>query len=130
VTPIRIIIAGGRDFDDDVQLRTEMRTLTREWKDTTKKRVEVVCGMCRGADLLGKAWADDRRIPVKEMPADWDKHPRAGGHLRNREMAIYASEFPYGILVAFWDFESTGTKGMIDMALGFGMEVHVYRYEA
>lgn len=84
---------------------------------------EVVSGGARGADAFGEEWARDRRVPVRVFPADWNRHGRAAGPIRNREMAEYADA-----LVAVWDGESRGTKNMIEEATKRGLKVHVYRY--
>lgn len=61
---------------------------------------EVVCGMAKGADTLGKKWAIcDAQLPVANFPADWDKHGLAAGPIRNGEMADYAD----GLIVFIWD---------------------------
>ena len=41
--------------------------------------------------------------------ADWNKHGRAAGPMRNKQMADYAD-----VLIAVWDGQSKGTKNMID----------------
>lgn len=51
---------------------------------------EVVCGLARGADTLGKQWAHERGIPVAEFPADWESFGKGAGHIRNRQMRDYA----------------------------------------
>lgn len=41
-------------------------------------------------------------------------------------MAQYAvNDDSYGVLIAFWDRMSRGTKHMIDIAEEYGLEVHV-----
>ena len=46
-------------------------------------------------------------------------------------MARYATETGFrGILIAFWDGKSRGTKHMIDTATELGMEVKVIAYGA
>jgi len=117
---IKVIIAGGRDFDDIEGLYEVMDVL---YGDIPK--VEVVCGMARGADELGAHWAGYAGAPVKKFPADWDKYGKGAGYIRNEHMAQYAD-----VLVAFWDGKSKGTKNMIQKAFDQGLEVHVYRYEA
>ena len=59
-------------------------------------------------------------IPVKRVPANWEKFGRSAGHRRNAEMAQYADG-----LVAFWDGLSPGTRSMIDLAKGRGLKVHI-----
>ncbi len=117
LTP-KVIVAGGRDLDDE---QLVIRTLEDLYGDY--RYVEVVSGGSRGADRHGEAWAAWRDFPVKKFPADWDTHKNAAGPIRNEQMAKYAE-----VLVAFWDGKSPGTRGMINLALRYGLEVHVYRY--
>lgn len=83
---------------------------------------EVVSGTARGVDQLGEHWAQRQRIPVKPFPADWDRHGRAAGYVRNQQMAQYADA-----LIAIWDGVSRGTKHMIDIAKDKGLKVFVYQ---
>ena len=84
---------------------------------------EIVSGCARGADTLGKKYANDHNIPVKKFPAEWNKYGRSAGYIRNTEMADYAD-----ILVAFWDGKSLGTKHMIDTATKKGLIVYTIKY--
>ena len=128
--PIRIIIAGGRDFTDRHQMGTELWKLFGGFKLSTWERVEVVCGMCCGAELLGKDWATMQALDIKEMPADWDRYGKRAGYIRNEQMAKCAKNGnPYGYLVAFWDGRSRGTRNMIEKALVAGLEIHIFRYD-
>ena len=44
-------------------------------------------------------------------------------------MADFAADERHcGVLVAFWDGESRGTKNMIDTATQAGLEVHIIKY--
>jgi hypothetical protein len=81
---------------------------------------EVVCGLARGVDSLGKKWAEKNDIPVKEFPADWDRHGRKAGYLRNVEMVKYADA-----LIAVWDGESKGTQHVITEARKRRLQVYV-----
>ena len=65
------------------------------------------------------------------MPANWEYYGKRAGMIRNGEMARYASEDPdnEGILIAFWDGKSRGTKGMINIAYRTGLEVVVIRID-
>ena len=89
-TVFRTIIAGGRDY--------HVTEADEQWLDTLPIG-EVVCGCARGADTGGERWAAKRGIPVAMFPADWDKHGKGAGHIRNREMADHAEAvvlFPGG----------------------------------
>ena len=57
-------------------------------------------------------------------PADWERHGRAAGPIRNEEMAEVSDA-----LIAFWDGKSRGTKSMIEIAMRKGLQVAVVRYD-
>jgi hypothetical protein len=114
---MKIIIAGGRDFDNYLLL---LEAVVKSGFDIT----EVVSGGAPGADSLGERFARDMEIPMKQFPADWKKHGKAAGPIRNGEMALYADA-----LIAMWDGVSTGTANMIKQAIDRGLKVHVERYE-
>jgi hypothetical protein len=115
---LRVIVAGGRDFTDEKLLN---KTLDGLFSGNTD--MEVVCGEATGADTLGKKWAQRNNIEVKSFPADWKKHGKAAGPIRNVEMAKYATH-----LVAFWDGKSRGTLNMIEIADGRGLSTVIVRY--
>jgi len=114
---MKVIIAGSRDFDDYGLLSRECDRLLPAVGD-----LHIVSGCARGADTMAIAYANDRHIPLIRVPADWDKHGRSAGYLRNREMAILSD-----MLIAFWDGKSKGTSHMIRLANEHGLEVHVIR---
>ena len=122
---MRVIIAGGRDFDHIHYLDKVMVDLfyVSAFGSEYFEVEEVVSGTARGADTAGEDWAERHDVPVVKFPADWDTHGKGAGFIRNAAMANYAD-----VLVAFWDGESRGTRHMIDTALKGGLDVHVYRY--
>lgn len=68
-------------------------------------------------------------MEVVKFPADWDRYGKRGGYIRNEEMAKYSvKDNNYGMLIAFWDGESRGTKHMINLANKHGVEVHVVKF--
>lgn len=102
---MKIIIAGSRVIPDREKV----------WDDLVKRVpfhlvTEIVCGMARGADLIGYDFAKHYKIPCATFPADWDKYGKSAGYIRNKEMSNYADE-----LIAYWDGKSNGTKNMIDL---------------
>jgi hypothetical protein len=116
----KVIIAGGRDFQDYELLARKCDMLFSNRKPTA-----IISGLARGADLLGKQYAEERGIPVLEFPANWNKYGKAAGFFRNRQMLNAADA-----LVAFWDGRSHGTKHMIDIAAEQGLPTRVIRYRA
>lgn len=115
----RVIIAGGRDFNNYPGLSTTMDKLLKNINDD----IEIVCGMAKGADRLGEQYAKENGYRVIYMPADWDTDGKAAGYKRNIRMAEYANA-----LVAFWDGQSSGTKHMIETAQKMRLDVRVVRY--
>lgn len=114
---MKIIIAGGRDFDNYLLL---LEAVVKSGFDVT----EVVSGGAPGADTLGELFARDMDLPMKRFPADWNRHGRAAGPIRNGEMAEYGDA-----LIAMWDGVSTGTANMIKQATERGLKVYVERYD-
>lgn len=75
--------------------------------------------MARGADTAGRMYAERCGIPVAKFPADWDKHGRRAGYVRNEAMARYADAG-----LAFWDGSSRGTAHMIRTMGSLGKPVY------
>ena len=116
---MKVIIAGSRGFSDFQLLFAKCEEIFKD-----KSEIEIVSGTAKGADKLGEHYASLKGYSVARFPADWDKHNKQAGMLRNREMAEYSD-----CLIAFWDGESRGTKNMIDLAQSKGLEVHVIVYK-
>ena len=114
---MRIIVAGGRDFNDYGLLSN---TLDHLFSNLDK--VIIVSGKARGADSLGEQYAKLHNLEVNEFPADWNLG-KGAGHIRNAEMADNAEG-----LVLFWNGVSRGSKGMLEVATKKGLEVKVIRY--
>lgn len=136
---IRIIIAGSRDFDNYSYLESQCHkifySLSKEDNVLTGRiqedimNMEIISGTAKGADTLGEEFASNCCIKVKRFPANWDIHGKSAGYIRNEQMAKYAiSDGNYGVLIAFWDGKSRGTKHMIDLAKKYGLKIYVVNY--
>jgi hypothetical protein len=146
---MRIIIAGGRTFNDFLFLKTEVikvfKQLKLEYPDTKKEDIEIISGCANGADKNGELFAEQYNFKVARFPAAWDdlnaspcliktnsygkRYNSLAGRNRNLKMAEYAKQ-DNGILIAFWDGKSPGTKGMIDIARKLGLRIFEIRYIA
>lgn len=83
---MRVIVAGGRDLpEDDLEL---IALVCDEL--VTLGATEVVSGCARGGDKIGEEAANVLGLPVKKFPAEWNKHGKAAGMIRNGQMASYA----------------------------------------
>ena len=115
----RVIIAGGRYFNDYDLLRHKMDIILSNITD----EIQVNCGMATGADSLGEKYAKSKGYKINYFPADWDKYGKSAGYRRNKQMAENAEA-----LVAFWDGESKGTKLMIDLAKEYNLKIRIIKY--
>jgi hypothetical protein len=98
---MRVIIAGSRGIED-------YELVVRAVDESNFQVTEVVSGTARGVDRLGERWARENGVPVVQFPADWMKHGKRAGYLRNEQMGEYADA-----LVAVWDGFSRGTVHMV-----------------
>lgn len=133
---MRIIIAGGRDFNDYELLAKECNrifiNLAQEGcfpvsVNESRRFIEIVSGTANGADRLGERFAQDYELAVKRFPADWNALGKRAGYVRNSQMAEYAKE-DNGVLIAFWNGISKGTRHMIDLAKKHGLKVFIVNY--
>ena len=118
---MRLIVSGSRTITDRDWVRRKLDKLTANLKE-----VVVIVGDARGVDAIAYDWALDHGWTVRKHHADWDKHKKAAGPIRNGEMVEDAG--PKGVLIAIWDGKSPGTKNCIDRARKAGLKVRVVRY--
>jgi ribA/ribD-fused uncharacterized protein len=113
---MRLIICGGRDFDDAEYAIPRFHRLHMQTPITT-----VISGMAKGGDTLGHTWAKIMGIPVDEYWADWKLHGPAAGPIRNEEMLLRGK--PDGVLGLPG---GTGTAHMCRIAEAAGVPVIRY----
>lgn len=96
----RVLACGGREFSErDVVFRA---------LDEVPGHIEcLIEGGARGADRLARDWTDARQVQRLSFPADWNKHGRAAGMIRNQRMI---DEGKPTVVVAF-----PGGRGTADM---------------
>jgi len=98
---VKLIIAGTRTFSVD------HHTMKMHLDNFKLQPAMVLSGGARGIDESGENWALRNGIPVMRVNADWDKHGRAAGPIRNRRMAELADS-----LLLIWDGKSPGSRNM------------------
>lgn len=122
---IRCIIAGSRGFEDYGMLESSVIRIFNACKYDWRK-IMIVSGAANGADKLGEQFAKKYSLPTRVSPAKWRRYGKLAGHIRNCEMAFYASMDDFkGVLVAFWDNNSPGTKHMIGAAILQNIDTYV-----
>ena len=125
---LRVIIAGSRDFSDyELLKKSAIEIITK--KTMLPDLTRIISGGARGADTLGERFANEMGLEISRFIPDWDGLGKRAGYVRNAEMAKFAVEDDNdGMLIAFWDGKSRGTKHMIDLAKRYGLEVHVVSF--
>ena len=110
---MRLLVAGSRDLTDRAQV---FRVL--DWVHARTPVSVLIQGGARGADSLAKEWAESRGVPVESFPADWGKHGKRAGPLRNARML---REGCPDLVVAFSG--GRGTADMVRQAEAAGVRV-------
>lgn len=110
---MKVIIAGGRNI-------INYELVTSAVHDSQFEITEIVSGGAAGVDTLAIEYAVENDLPFTIYEADWDRHGKAAGPIRNFKMAKNAEA-----LIAIWDGESRGTRNMIEEAKRVGIKVYV-----
>lgn len=111
---MRVLICGGRNFNDMDLVYAAMADLEAAFGRVTS----VIHGGAAGADLLGGRWGHQCGRPVTVYRADWTKHGRAAGPIRNQRML---DEGKPDRVVAFPG--GRGTADMVRRATAAGIPV-------
>jgi hypothetical protein len=136
---IKLIVAGGRDFDDYEAAEPHIMGLCHQLVDS-ESDIIIVSGCASGADRIGERFASEFGIAVDPYPAKWKelnvpgaiiKSNRYGeynakaGFDRNELMAANATH-----LIAFWNgtVKNSGTYSMIKIAETYGLPTTIVKY--
>lgn len=113
---MRLMVTGSRNWTDAEEIRRAFRTVTAE-------NVTLMHGNANGLDSMA-AWIARDEFGWEPLPfsADWDKHGRAAGPIRNAEMVAAKPDVCFG-------FPLPGSKGTYDAmakAKAAGIPVQVF----
>lgn len=79
---MRVIVTGGRDYAEKDVVELALDCLRRRCGPLT-----IIQGGSTGADALARAWAYQQEdVCLVNVPADWQKHKKAAGPIRNNLM--------------------------------------------
>ena len=118
----KVIIAGGRNFDD-YELLKECLDMLLILYVLYGYKIVIISGTAKGADRLGERYAKERGYELIRMPADWSLG-RSAGYQRNSDMADVADAS-----VMFFDGKSKGTGHMINLSKSKGLDYRIVKYE-
>lgn len=122
---MRVLVTGGRTFLDIPWMHGALDLLDQTLPGGI---TEIIEGGAPGADIRARWWAEREnvaphalagfnRIKVTEMKADWNKHGKAAGAIRNHEMAKLGPD------VVLACPGNTGTRHMVETAKKMGLKV-------
>lgn len=116
---LRLLITGSRQWTDREKLE---RVLWERALEIGEPFI-VVHGDCpRGADRMARQWCEENPHAITEErhPADWEKHGKAAGFIRNQEMVSLGADLCIAFVVPG---KSKGTQHTIDLARKAGIPV-------
>ncbi len=117
----RVLVYGSRGMDS--RYNYILRHIFEEYILSYYEHDEliVVSGMARGADALGVELAKTYDLELHEYPADWNKHGKSAGYIRNALMGDVTD-----IAICLWDGISRGTSHMTSLLENKGVKVYMY----
>lgn len=95
---MRVLVCGSRDWTDRQIVFAVLDGLVTGMGDDPE--LVLIHGACRGADLIAADWAQAWHHDIEAFSADWDKHGKAAGPIRNQQML---DEGKPDVLIAFKD---------------------------
>lgn len=112
---MRVLVCGGRDYSDQTRVFKELIFLR-----TSPGKLIIIEGGASGADALAADFAKRYWVEHIQFKADWGKHGKAAGPIRNQQMIEEGKPdlvlaFPGGI----------GTANMIKQSKAAGIKVIV-----
>lgn len=114
---MKVLVCGSRNWPNIGTIHDRLRDLLAE-----RGPFEVIHGGARGADAMAALTAQWCRLPARAFPADWDKHGKRAGILRNLAMLDEGPD----LVLAFQRNGSRGTQHTIDEARRRGIPVEVF----
>lgn len=109
---MRVIVCGGRDFRSPAQVWLGLDRVHAE-----RPISELMQGGADGVDTFAREWAGSKAIKRWVCRAEWDKHGKAAGPIRNARML----EWKPDAVIAFPG--GRGSADMVRQARAAGVEV-------
>lgn len=113
---MRLLVCGSREYENWDKINSELSRLLR-------KPTVIIHGAAAGVDSMAGLWARRNNIPEEAYPADWEKHGKAAGPIRNKQML---DEGKPDCVLAFPTKNSKGTRNMITQAEKAGVPCIVH----
>ena len=113
-----VLVCGSREWRDEGPVKQVIAWRLHKLPILSR----IVHGDARGVDRWADEIARTLALEVVRCPADWAKHGKTAGLIRNLEMLdIYQPV----LVIAVWDGNSTGTLHTINEAQRRGVRVEI-----
>ena len=98
-----VLVCGGRNYKNQTKVHEVLDSID-------PYPFLIIQGGARGADSFAKDWAEMNYVQSLTVPANWPKHGKSAGILRNFEMMLWKPN----IVIAFPG--GKGTAHMVSLA--------------
>lgn len=117
---MHLAIVGSRDFTDWETFVTAVDTFREGFQEPF---TAIVSGGAKGADIFARRYSLLYDMEMREYPAQWDKHGKGAGFIRNTFIVDDADA-----LLAFYgpNGETKGTTHSLNLAKEKGIPYAVY----
>lgn len=120
-TPYRLLITGSRNWEDKQAVWDALAPIARALP--ADQDLVLVHGGCpTGADAMCDEWARGFGAVIEVHPANWAKHGRMAGPIRNAEMVNLGAD----LVLAFIRDNSRGASHTAALAEAAGIPTQRY----
>ncbi len=107
----RIVVAGSRSYNNFEEFAYMLERLLHERGYEKANSVIISGDAWAGPDAMAIRFAIMHWWKFSKFTADWERHGRGAGYIRNAEMKKVATD-----VYVFWDLVSRGSRNMLDIS--------------
>ena len=108
---LRVLVTGSRAWSDEKAIREGLEFAAIIAQANCMDGLTVIHGGCSGADTIADKIARESGFEVEVHPADWKRHGKAAGPIRNAQMVQSGVD----LCLAFPKGASRGTRGCMSL---------------
>lgn len=119
---MHIAVVGGRNYNDYLFLSETLDMelkIIKEYLDHSE--ITIVSADCEGVDSMAQSYAKLNGYKYLWIPIRWNKFGGDAWEVANGEIATVAN-----YIIAFWNYESLGTKHMLSLAIEQSIDTEIY----